>query len=202
MLICGSALAFGLAGRCRGGADVFVLFMLGAGVYGAFGSASPPRGPGLYRGAHRRRRRATAALAALLLLRARHDHRPGDRAVVHLPAARPRRAVVRLRAIGLGVLAAIVLRLPDDTPTAPRRRRAIVAYPSIGGSPTGASASRDGRAATARGCDWRDPRVLPWLIAGVVGGHGQAALLAVIGFLVIDRLQLPLAVPSNGSRSS
>ena len=32
-----------------------------------------------------------------LLLRPRHDHRPGDRAALHLPAARPRRAAVRLR---------------------------------------------------------------------------------------------------------
>ena len=27
---------------------------------------------------------------------------------------------------------------------------------------------------------------------GLVGGHGQAMLLGVIGFLVIDRLALPL----------
>jgi MFS family permease len=40
---------------------------------------------------------------------------------------------------------------------------------------------------------WRDPRVLPWHIVGVVGGHGNAALLGVIGFLVIDRSGVPLA---------
>ena len=39
---------------------------------------------------------------------------------------------------------------------------------------------------------WRDPRVLPWHLIGIVGGHGHAVLLGVIGFLVIDRLSLPL----------
>jgi hypothetical protein len=34
--------------------------------------------------------------------------------------------------------------------------------------------------------------VAPWLAIGAVGGHGQAAALGVIGFLVIDRLGLPL----------
>jgi hypothetical protein len=38
---------------------------------------------------------------------------------------------------------------------------------------------------------WRDARILPWNVMGVVGGHGYAAVLGVIGFLVIDRLGLP-----------
>ena len=96
MLICGGALAAGLAGQA-GGMLVFTIFMLGRTLYGAFGSASPPavqayiaaRTEG--RGAdHRARRRR-------LLLRARHDHRPGDRAALHLPAARPVGAALRLR---------------------------------------------------------------------------------------------------------
>jgi hypothetical protein len=35
--------------------------------------------------------------------------------------------------------------------------------------------------------------VLPWTLIGFVGGHGQAILLSVIGFLVIDRLKVPLS---------
>jgi hypothetical protein len=38
---------------------------------------------------------------------------------------------------------------------------------------------------------WKDQRILPWNVMGVVGGHGYAAVLGVIGFLVIDRLALP-----------
>jgi hypothetical protein len=33
--------------------------------------------------------------------------------------------------------------------------------------------------------------VRPWIIAGVVAGHAQAATLTCIGFFVIDRLHLP-----------
>ena len=39
---------------------------------------------------------------------------------------------------------------------------------------------------------WRDPRIARWNFIGIVGGHGHAALLGVIGFLVIDRLQVSL----------
>jgi len=38
---------------------------------------------------------------------------------------------------------------------------------------------------------WNDPRIRPWIIAGVVAGHAQAATLTCIGFFVIDRLHLP-----------
>jgi hypothetical protein len=85
------------------------------------------------------------------------------------------------------VLAALALRLPDDTPKS-AARGSIVAYPTVAGGAEAAPAEGP----TTR-LSWRDPRVLPWYIIGVVGGHGQAAVLGVIGFLVIDRLHLPLA---------
>ena len=37
---------------------------------------------------------------------------------------------------------------------------------------------------------WRDERMLAWLLAGLIGGHAQAILLGVVGFLVRDRLGL------------
>ena len=89
--------------------------------------------------------------------------------------------------IGAIVLAALALRLPDDTPRAPARGP-IVSYPTIGGL---ATAPADEAPEPVR-LAWRDPRVLPWHLIGVVGGHGHAALLGVIGFLIIDRLDLPL----------
>jgi hypothetical protein len=89
--------------------------------------------------------------------------------------------------IGALVLAALVLRLPDDTPRQ-AARGPIVDYPSMGGI-----SSRAGRLDDEHGfakLAWKDPRILPWNIVGVVGGHGYAAVLGVIGFLVIDRLGL------------
>jgi hypothetical protein len=37
---------------------------------------------------------------------------------------------------------------------------------------------------------WRDPRVRPWIMSGVIAGHAQAAGLTCIGFFVIDQLRL------------
>ncbi|MBC7987921.1 MAG: MFS transporter, partial [Sphingomonadaceae bacterium] len=86
-------------------------------------------------------------------------------------------------AIGAIVLALLVLRLPDDAPRSEAKGQ-IVAYPAIGGA--GAGVAREESVATP--LRWRDPRVLPWHLIGVIGGHGHAVLLGVIGFLVIDRL--------------
>jgi len=66
-----------------------------------------------------------------------------------------------------------------------------MAYPAIGGGSDAApTAELEPGPERLR---WRDPRVLPWTIIGFAGGHGQAILLSVIGFLVIDRLQVPLS---------
>jgi hypothetical protein len=88
----------------------------------------------------------------------------------------------------MAVLAALILRLPDDTPSS-AARGSVPEYPFVGGA-TGTGAAR-AEADARTPLRWRDPRVLPWHLIGLIGGHGQAALLGVIGFLVIDRLSLP-----------
>lgn len=37
---------------------------------------------------------------------------------------------------------------------------------------------------------WTDARIRPWLIIGLAGGHANAVILGVIGFLLLDRLGL------------
>ena len=74
-----------------------------------------------------------------------------------------------------------------------------MSYPSLASSPTGASVV----AATAprmQRLKWNDPRIRHWIIAGVVAGHAQAAMLTCLGFFVIDRLQ-PRAARVGDSRS-
>ncbi len=50
---------------------------------------------------------------------------------------------------------------------------------------------------------WREERLRGWMIAGLVGGHAQAILLGVVGFMIRDRLglqELPReAVEATGS---
>jgi MFS family permease len=186
MLVCGGALAAGLKGLA-GGNLVFAVFMLGRSLYGAFGSASPPAVQAYIaaRTDGAERTRALAALASSFGL----GTIVGP-AIAPLFIFRPlglAAPLVAFALIGALVLAALVLRLPDDAPKGPGRG-AVVAYPAIGGAD--ATAPSEGGAQTR--LHWRDPRVLPWLLAGVIGGHGQAGALGVIGFLVIDRLAVPL----------
>ncbi len=185
-LVCGAALAIGLAGLMSAGA-VFVVFILGRMLYGAFGSASPP------------------AVQAYVAARTDGEQRTNALAVIASsfglgtilgPALAPlfifpplglAAPLIVFAGIGAVVLALVVLRLPDDTPRNPARGP-IVSYPSIGGGGETIVAGDDEAPAPLR---WNDPRVLPWYLVGMVGGHGQAVLLSVVGFLVIDRLSLP-----------
>jgi MFS family permease len=186
MLICGGALAAGLAGFA-GGMTVFVVFMFGRTAYGAFGSASPPAVQAYIaaRTEGAERVRALAALASSFGLGTIIG--PAIAPLFIFPPLGLAAPLIAFAGIGALVLAALALRLPDDTPKSDARGP-IVAYPTIGGGEAPVPAEESG----PRRLRWRDPRVLPWHVVGIVGGHGQAVLLGVIGFLVIDRLELPL----------
>ena len=122
MLICGGALAAGLAGLA-GGMPVFVDLHVRAQRLRRVRLGLAARGPGLYRGADRRRGADQRARRSGLLLRPRHDHRPGDRAACSSSRRSGLAApLIAFAAIGALVLAALALRLPDDTPRTRRAR--------------------------------------------------------------------------------
>jgi MFS family permease len=181
MLVCGTVLALGLDGRISAAA-VFPVFILGRAIYGALGSASPSAVQA-YVAARTDGDKRTAALAAVAS--------SFGLGTIIGPAIAPLFIFAPLglagplfvfAAIAAAVLTTLALRLPDDTPRHPAHGE-VIDYPSMGGL-TVSAAPEGGGSARLR---WRDPRVLPWHIAGVVGGHGNAALLGVIGFLIIDR---------------
>jgi predicted MFS family arabinose efflux permease len=187
MVICGLALAAGLAGLLSSMA-VFVIFMFGRAIYGGWGSASPPAVQAYIaaRTDGEERTKAIGALASSFGL-----------GTIIGPAVAPlfifaplglSGPLIVFAAIGTLVLAAVVFRLPDDTPRN-EARGPIVDFPAIGGAAPRAQVGDGGGEAPLR---WRDPRVFAWHMIGVVGGHGHAALFGVIGFLVIDRLLIPL----------
>jgi MFS family permease len=98
-------------------------------------------------------------------------------------------------ALGLITLILVLRFLSDDSDTGSQdgdARGANVSYPSLGGAPAGASIT----AATAeRNTDTlktTDPRIWPWMLLGLITGHAQALTGATMGFLVIDRLALPV----------
>jgi MFS family permease len=188
MWICGLVLAAGLAGWIAP-MSVFAIFVLGRAVYGAWGSASPPAVQA-YVAARTEGVERTNALSAIAS--------SFGLGTIIGPAVAPlfifaplglSGPLIVFAGIGLIVLLAVATRIPDDTPGSSPRGR-IVGYPSIGGvEAMGPVENAKGRRPHLR---WRDPRVLVWHMIGIVGGHGHAALLGVIGFLVIDRLALPL----------
>jgi MFS family permease len=189
MLICGGVLAAGLA-ELLSGTAVFVIFVFGRAIYGAWGSASPPAVQA-YIASRTEGEQRTAYLAAIASSFGLGTIiGPAIAPLFIFPPLGLSGPLIVFALVGMVVLAAVILRLPDDTPTSTVRGR-VAEYPSIGG-PTGERRAdiADGSTEKLR---WRDPRVFTWHMIGVVGGHGHAALLGVIGFLVIDRLGLPLA---------
>jgi MFS family permease len=187
-LICGGILAAGLHGLMSA-TIVFVIFVFGRAIYGGWGSASPPAVQA-YIAARTEGEQRTAYLAAL-------SSSFGLGTIIG-PAVAPlfifeplglSGPLIVFAAIGVVVLMLVAARLPDDTPGSAARGE-VAGYPSMGGFLVGGRERSDEASERLR---WRDPRVLPWHIIGTVGGHGNAALLGVIGFLVIDRSGVPLA---------
>jgi MFS family permease len=184
MLVCGIILAAGLSGWLTGTA-VFVIFTLGRGIYGAFSSASPPAVQA-YIAARTDGAQRTGALAAIASSFGLGTIiGPAIAPLFIFPPLGLAAPLIVFAGVGLVVLLLIVLRLPDDTPRNPAHGR-ISEYP-VAGASGGGQAETEAEPARLR---WRDKRVWPWLVTGMVGGHGQAILLGVAGFLVIDRLGL------------
>jgi MFS family permease len=190
-LICGGILAAGLHGLIPA-TIVFVIFVFGRAIYGGWGSASPPAVQA-YIAARTEGEQRTAYLAALAS--------SFGLGTIIGPAIAPlfifeplglSGPLIVFAAIGVVVLVLVALRLPDDTPSSAARGE-VVDYPWLGGFFAGGRARGGGEGGGSGRLRWRDPRVLPWHIIGVVGGHGNAALLGIIGFLVIDRSGVPLA---------
>ena len=164
---------------------VFTIFMLGRTFYGAFGSASPP--------------------AVQAYIAARTEGAERTNALAAIASSFGLGTIIGPAIAPLFIFPPLGLSAPLFAFAADRRGRAcrwsscacpttrpkraargpIVAYPAIGGAERRGRARRRTRRRSLR---WRDPRVLPWHMIGIVGGHGQAVLLGVIGFLVIDRL--------------
>lgn len=194
MTLCGAALAFGLAGFLSGVAT-FVIFAIVRGIYGAVGSATPSAVQA-YVASRTTREERTGALSTLASSFGLGTIvGPAFAPMLVLPFVGLSGPVFAFALIGAVVFAAIWFLLPNDAASGTDAGRgAAMSYPSLSSVPTGASviaATSDAPRATAARLSWRDPRIFPWLFAGVVAGHAQAAAATPLGFLIIDRLGLP-----------
>ncbi|QNM82248.1 MFS transporter [Sphingomonas sabuli] len=197
MLLCGIVLDLGLA-HVLGGAATFGLFAVFRAIYGGLGCAIPSATQA-YLAAKTRRSGRVAVLSAL-------SSSFGLGTIIG-PALAPLFVFAPLglpgplfafAIIAAAVMAAIIAWLPNDRYGRRAGRGAAMSYPSQASAVTGASVL----AATATGrrtrLKWSDPRIRPWIFAGVAAGHAQAATLTCLGFFVIDRL----ALAPEGSESS
>ncbi|HEU4877219.1 MAG TPA: MFS transporter [Sphingomicrobium sp.] len=189
MTLCGIVLAFGL-GRVISGALTFTLFAGARAIYGGLGCATPSATQAYLASRTRRSARVSALSSLSSSFGLGTIVGPALAPLFVLPFVGLPGPLFAFALIALGVFVAILLWLPDDS--RPRERRghgAAMSYPSIASSPTGASIVASTAPRVAR-LKWNDRRIRNWIIAGVVSGHAQAAVLTCLGFFVIDRLGL------------
>jgi MFS family permease len=199
--LCGMALWLGLNGYL-GALGTLLLFAACRSLYGGFGSAAPPAVQAYVASRTSRAERTQAlslisssfglgtvlgpALAPLLIL-------PG------LGLVSPFFAFTLIAVV---VLITLRLRLPDDAP-AYAARGEVLAAPFSANSDSrmrGEGEEADDGALPPEVPDlkWTDRRIRPWLVAGLLGGHAQAMVMGIVGFLILDRLGLR-ATPMAGA---
>jgi MFS family permease len=189
MILCGAVLDLGLRG-ILGGALTFALFAIFRAIYGGLGCAIPSATQA-YLAARTRRSGRVAALSALASSFGLGTIiGPALAPLFVFPPLGLSGPLFAFGFIAIAVFAAILAWLPNDKYGRRGGRGAAMSYPSQASAVTGASVV----AATAPGrrkrLKWSDPRIKPWIAAGVAAGHAQAAILTCLGFFVIDRLAL------------
>jgi MFS family permease len=195
MGLCGSILWLGLAGIVTP-VVTFIAFALFRSLYGGFGSAAPPAVQA-YVAARTERAERTKALS--LLASSFGLGTVIGPAVAHFLVFYPlglAGPLIMFALFGIGVLVALHLRLPNDTPRF-EARGAVADYPSSAAMAQPDSMAQldtedegDHDTPVSVRLKWNDPRIVDWLIAGLIGGHAQAIMLGVVGFMVRDRLGL------------
>ena len=191
MLLCGLVLLGGLKGAIAGGLT-FGAFAICRALYGAFGSATPSATQAYLASRTRRSARVDALSALASSFSLGTIIGPALAPLFVLPVIGLSGPLFVFATIAVIVFLSILVGLPDDTRPRHGRRSghgAAMSYPSLASTPTGASVIAATRP-KGKPLKWNDPRIRRWITAGVVAGHAQAAILACIGFFVIDRLGL------------
>lgn len=207
MGLCGTVLWFGLQGFIGAGVT-FIFFALFRSLYGGFGSAAPPAVQA-YVAARTEKEERTKALSMLASSFGVGTVLGPALAQYFLfepfGLAGP---LIAFALFGLATLTTLHWMLPNDMPRFEVKGQ-VTAYPSAAaptqpeGDQKGIKTDSKRRAPPQVKLAWCDERIASWLLAGLVGGHAQAILLGVVGFLVRDRLglhDLPLeAVRASGT---
>ncbi|KEO90213.1 multidrug transporter [Erythrobacter longus] len=204
MSLCAAVLWAGLSGWLAG-TWTLILFAIARSAYGGFGSAAPPAVQA-YVAARTPRSERTKALSLVA-------SSFGLGTVVG-PVLAPLMIVpffgIGLTGpfwfftlVGIIVLILVRLRLPNDEPQFAARGKTF-GDPGAGVNDSDAMNERDkddqeddeeeSDPALPQGdqarLKWFEPRLRHWVIASLFGGHAQAMIMGIVGFLVLDRLDL------------
>lgn len=191
--LCGMALWLGLNGWL-GGVGTLLLFAACRSLYGGFGSAAPPSVQAYVASRTSREQRTQALSLISSSFGLGTVIGPALAPYFILPGLGLVGPFVAFTLIAVLVLGALRVWLPDDTP-AYAARGDVVAAPFSANSDSRLRHQTDGHdqaevEAEIPKLDWFDKRLRPWLVAGLLGGHAQAAVMGIVGFLVLDRLGL------------
>lgn len=189
MLLCGLALFADLNG-CIGGAATFGLFAIFRSIYGGFGCATPSATQAYLASKTRRGGRVAALSALSSSFGLGTIIGPAIAPLFVLPVLGLAGPLFAFAVIALSVLISIARWLPNDKAGRRLGRGAAMSYPSLATPPTGASVIAATAPLRGKRLKWNDPRIRPWILAGVTAGHAQAATLTCIGFFIMDRLHL------------
>lgn len=190
--LCGLALWLGLNGWL-GALGTLLLFALCRSLYGGFGSAAPPAVQAYVASRTSRAERTKSLSLISSSFGLGTVIGPALAPFFILPGLGLTGPFVVFTLIAVIVLVTLRLRLPDDDP-AYAARGDVIAAPFSANSDSRPRPREEADDALPNGeipvLSWRDPRLRPWLLAGLTGGHAQAALMGIVGFLVLDRLGL------------
>jgi MFS family permease len=189
MLLCGIALYAGLE-RWIGGALTFGLFAVFRSIYGGLGCATPSATQAYLASKTRRSGRVAALSALSSSFGLGTIIGPAVAPLFVLPVVGLAGPLFAFAVIAFVVVLSIVRWLPNDRAGRKVGRGAAMSYPSLATPPTGASVVAATSPHRHSRLKWTDDRIRPWIVAGVVAGHAQAATLTCLGFFIIDRLNL------------
>ncbi len=195
--LCGLSLWLGLNGYI-GPIATLLVFALCRSLYGGFGSAAPPAVQAYVASRTSRSERTEALSLISSSFGLGTVLGPALAPFLIIPALGLVSPFLAFSAFAVVVLVLLRLRLPDDAPAYAARGDVMAApFSANSDSRLGGTSDADhpGNLEIPR-LRWTDRRLRPWLVSGLVGGHAQAAIMGIVGFLVLDRLGLrsdPLA---------
>jgi len=171
----------------------FVLFALFRSLYGGLGSAAPPAVQAYVaaRTARADRTKALSLISSSFGLGTIVG--PAIAPLLIIPFLGLSSPMFAFAAIGILVMVALALKLPNDNPG--YQARGVVTSEPYSSAPSSNSLKddedgEDDPGGLAPQLRWGDERIKPWLVTGILGGNAHALILGVVGFLVLDRLGL------------